>query len=325
MKKLIEIEHIGAIKNRLILQWNFGNTCNWDCSYCSPYVKDGSQKWPTIDMVKKVINNVKDHANKIGKTVEVVLSGGEITLAPHIFEVFDLFIKNNFKLSFISNGSRTIKWWNRLYQKENIKFESITFSYHIEFTDFKHFANVIHLTENKNVTKLIVVTMQMLAKSNIFEKQIKVYNELKQKCPNILIIPLAPMLHEDFRKNNLSNEQKNWIENNIHNSHLRDNHRNIIAKYIYNNEMMEEPADFRKIFLNNDNSFQGWECNIGLDRIFINMKKKVFCAQCKVGGLIGKIDDDKPLNFPEKPTICPRKFCYYQSNVLISKKKNDKN
>lgn len=321
MRRLVEIKPKKEFIDRFVLQWNLGNICNWNCSYCHPLVKSGSVPWPSLEVVERAINNVKNHAEDLGKNLEIILSGGEITLHPDLFDIFKLIKNQNIKLSFFSNGSRTVRYWEDLFSLE-LDYETLIFSYHVEFVDLDHFTKIVKLAEAKANAGLIMITIQMLPDEKMFNKQAEDYETLVQNFENLCILPLIPMTEDGLPPRIYSDEQHDWLLKNNHNLDLRFDQRNIVAVYEENGTYVDEIADFKKIFLDKDNNFYGWNCNIGLDRVYINMRGQIFNSRCRVGGMIGNIYEEAPINFLKSPTVCPRDICEYQSNVLISKKRS---
>ena len=68
------------------------------------------------------------------------------------------------------------------------------------------------------------------------------------------------------------------------------------------------------------NSWQGWECSIGLEQIVINMHGDIQRGWCSVGGKVGSINDKK-VSFPTKPVVCDKSFCHCNLDIMCSKKK----
>ena len=62
------------------------NVCNYNCSYCDDYHRDGSERWPTdwkpyIDLIEKM--------QKKNKYLYVEVLGGEPTLWPKFQDFVD--------------------------------------------------------------------------------------------------------------------------------------------------------------------------------------------------------------------------------------------
>jgi MoaA/NifB/PqqE/SkfB family radical SAM enzyme len=43
-----------------IVEWQLGNTCNYDCHFCPSHIKNGSLKWLDINHVKRVCKSLID-------------------------------------------------------------------------------------------------------------------------------------------------------------------------------------------------------------------------------------------------------------------------
>ena len=73
---------VGAttLDNAVNIQWNIGNTCNFNCEYCPSSLKDGQAKFPTVDQFISAIENIQQQTVNFD-TVEIELTGGEPTLS----------------------------------------------------------------------------------------------------------------------------------------------------------------------------------------------------------------------------------------------------
>jgi hypothetical protein len=69
----------------------------------------------------------------------------------------------------------------------------------------------------------------------------------------------------------------------------------------------------------NKNRFQGWQCDAGLDGMFINSNGDMFRGTCLQGGKIGNIQDDT-FTLPQNSIICDKRICECVTDVYYSKK-----
>ena len=128
----------------LFVNWNMGNICTYQCSYCSRYCHDGSFPWPTIEeAVKtvKVLNQVYKKPPYNKKKIIFELLGGEITLWKDIDILLSTIRETDNIITLVTNGVRTLDWW----EANGKKFERVTLSYHSEFADYKHLCDVSNL------------------------------------------------------------------------------------------------------------------------------------------------------------------------------------
>ena len=139
-----------------LLQIRFFPTdfCNYNCSYC---FSDLQNKYRYPKNTDLVINNFRRifnfyHKNFNKTKIQLIISGGgEPTLWPDL-ERFCKKLKesHNVIIQLISNGSRTIRWW----EKNSHYFDSVVLSCHNEFVDIDHYIEVAD-TLFKNDIKVI--------------------------------------------------------------------------------------------------------------------------------------------------------------------------
>ena len=92
-----------------VVNWCLGNTCNYACSYCPTSLHDGSRKWHSLENVKAFVGRIK--AIHPTKKIYFEFTGGEVTLNKDFIAICQFCHENDVKVGFISNGSRTIRWW----------------------------------------------------------------------------------------------------------------------------------------------------------------------------------------------------------------------
>ena len=82
----IKLEHSNPTHSDwFVVNWCLGNTCNYECSYCPSGLHDSSKRWPSIDVIKNFITNIKK-ANP-EKKLYFEFTGGEVTLYKDFIDV----------------------------------------------------------------------------------------------------------------------------------------------------------------------------------------------------------------------------------------------
>ena len=58
MPNLVSVKgpHARNDNNYIRIQWNMGNSCNYECEYCPPQLHDGSKPWLSKDQYIDAIN-----------------------------------------------------------------------------------------------------------------------------------------------------------------------------------------------------------------------------------------------------------------------------
>jgi MoaA/NifB/PqqE/SkfB family radical SAM enzyme len=142
-KKYIKLTHSNLEhENWFVVNWCLGNTCNYECSYCPSALHDGSKRWPDPQVIKKFISKVKNHY--FHKNIYFEFTGGEVTMYKHFIDICKFCRDMDVKVGLISNGSRTIRYWEENKQY----FDHVCLSFHPEHADDTHFIDVVKCLNN---------------------------------------------------------------------------------------------------------------------------------------------------------------------------------
>ena len=154
--------------------WALSKKCNYCCSYCC------ASKVNDRDNIEKILYLI----NKFNDDLQIILYGGEPTIFPK-FEYILNNIDKRHQIKILTNGSRTIEWWDRIIkQYKNIK--KISISIHFEFL-----SNIDEIIEKIYFLKdFCDIDIKILIKT---DKEKKLSTEIKKKIcfsDNIKIIEI---------------------------------------------------------------------------------------------------------------------------------------
>lgn len=308
------------------------NVCNYKCSYCFDGCNDGSNRfkedWIKVsDNLIHLLDYYKEHSSK--KKFEISLLGGEPTLWKHLPDFCSkLKSQHNVSIMIISNGSRTLDWW-----KQNIKnFDQVILSFHIQESDIDHFISVADILYENNV----VVTGLVMMDPDHWDDCITAIDRLKTSKYQ-WAINLQSLENNSKRTIEYTKEQSEFIKVN---SLVRKGHwfyllKNIFKAYYYQKEPIatfnngtSKKLQSNEIILNDWNHFKGWDCNIGIDRLFIDVNGRL-------SGTCGQLLFDEKyhynlydINFKEnfkpviKSVVCQQSNCLCVTEVNLTKTKN---
>jgi hypothetical protein len=68
-------------------------------------------------------------------------------------------------------------------------------------------------------------------------------------------------------------------------------------------------------------NFEGWECEIGLESLFVHFNGRVHLGNCVTSPKIGSIQDVENIEWPTGPIICRQSYCNCTTDVCVSKRK----
>lgn len=172
-----KIDNISLDTRRVIIDWVLGNYCNYQCSYCFPGANTGTDRVPPLDDIMR--NNVRHlvselQRNSPDRKVLFTLSGGEPTLYHDIDSLID-FLKTLGAVGIITNGSRTIRWW----ESNGPKFYSAIISYHMHKAEYQHIADILNLLMNR-----VWLSVHVMVDPDLFNESIAVYDRLTEEFRN---------------------------------------------------------------------------------------------------------------------------------------------
>jgi molybdenum cofactor biosynthesis enzyme MoaA len=320
----------------LIIQYAVTNVCNYNCNYCWPDSHAGTSRWPDYDIITKnfdhLIATYKQHYGK--EVIRLHLLGGETTLWPKLGE-FVKFIKekHDCRITMASNGSRTLRWWNQFAEY----FNDIQISVHHEFCDIEHIEQVMDTIYNKgNIMVSACVLMDPLAWDkcqNLLDDLIAYPAEWLVKVKTIIgtdefsIRDEYNEQHIDFMKDKIKRlPPQEYIKKMQELGNIEKNKTTALIKY---EDGSTVPYNTFTLLKDKQNTFFGWDCNLGKDRITIQHSGRLqgTCGELKVFG--DKTFHIHDADFVEKftpdvikPVKCSMIFCGCSADMRLAKQKN---
>ncbi|WP_170422234.1 radical SAM protein [Ruegeria arenilitoris] len=310
------IEHADDIHKKVVLvDWMLGNRCNYACSYCPAALHDGTIGWQSLEDVVGMIEALQEHYQEgLGSRVWLQLTGGEPTLHPKIKDILSAARAHDMKVSLISNGSRTERFWQAIRDK----LDSLILTYHLEEADFEHVRRVIAI-----LAEVIHVQVNITMLPDRFDESYDVARKLGQEFPRIGIV-MKPLRLEfgnelyPYSDEQLSKMRERMSSPGRSGGKLRHPRGIMVRNNADGSRETFRPNEF---IMRGENRWKGWTCDAGIESLRIAGDGGVFRAVCGVGGRIGKIGGDIAL--PEGAVICTKESCSCVADILISKFKWD--
>lgn len=303
------IEH----KDWLVVNWCLGNTCNYACSYCPTSLHDGSIKWPTLEIIKNFITKLK--TQNPTKKIYFEFTGGEVTMYKYFTELCQFCNELNIKVGLISNGSRTVRYWEENKQY----FDHVCLSFHPEFADADHFTEVIKLIHNDVRTHVNIM---------MSPEKFDFCYALANKIKNIgnISMALQPLIHDfgdklfDYTEfqNKIFEKQHELITKHIKYDKTFDYYRGAMKKEFEDGTSIVSSA--HRFIGEKTNNWFGWKCAAGVENLIIDMDGTIHRGWCKVGGPVGHISDDTLL-LPTDYVTCTKTMCHCNFDIMSTKEK----
>lgn len=132
--------------------WEIGRRCNYDCSYCWPWIHNKTDPHKSLLVLLTATEKILDQFAQ-GHKVNFIISGGEPTLNPAFMDWVRYISSLGHTLSMHSNGSRLPDYYSELIRYGNLNLSAHFESYNLE----KFVKNVAAITETKVQRKNINV------------------------------------------------------------------------------------------------------------------------------------------------------------------------
>jgi len=326
MEKIIKI--VRKNTSNLDIEFVLGNTCNYKCSYCFPGSNEGTQRWPDVDLTLKNFSILLDsYKNK--NRIHLKLVGGEPTLWPNLLTfVKELKSKYNIIISMSTNGSRTIRYWEEI----STYFDDIQISVHHEQADLDHLIAVSDVIYKTNQT---IFSANVLMDPRSWDKCVAITEYLLSHSDGWMVA-VVPVQFDGLTRYNSEQQQyvavKNkrmppmpWVQKLIDLGKLppEKNYNKSIATFA---DGTTKEVDGHYLINNQLNRFKGWECNLGVDRIFINGEGQLEGA-CQTELFNNQLNireiefESKMPNISIAPIICNKEICGCSAETRLTKQR----
>jgi MoaA/NifB/PqqE/SkfB family radical SAM enzyme len=352
LRSLRSEHHANNIEpNVVMVNWNLGKRCNYDCSYCSPHVHDWVSPHHPINYISDFVTQVNHWSLLQNKTFNMSMTGGEPFVHPDIIEILKIIRQaSNFKdqLSVITNGSMPLK----LYKESLNYITHLTISLHLEKTDRETqdtLEKVIALHQQypdhwitvqvmcaPGKLQFVETTVMPLLESNGVKftlRRIRPWlneaNEEWQTTPKREILKRVYTLEQQTHHKKL---EKNTLDSRLYEvyadetfytaeeltwlaTHIPATAWQNIAVWTEDLNYFETNSD--TMVSNNRNRFQGWTCFVGVDSLFIDFNGLVYRGPCQNGGSIGQLGSE--IKLLTEHTVCERQVCISNLDQTIRK------
>lgn len=269
--------------SELRVQWGLGNSCKLDCDYCHIELKDGTNPFPAIDILRPAFVHLLEQARAFS-SIKVEISGGEPTESNALREIMLDNTSDNIKFQIVSNAQADLIWWqtvaNKLYQVE--------LTYHTS-TDLSHFISVVSTLKDR-----CSINISVAHTPDNWGQAFDAYLKIKQLVTNTKI----QLLYKNFIKGNnqyLDYTSAQW-----------DTYFKEIGVDPNKPKEVADTSEYKKIHLLN--KFYGHLCHAGYSQIIIDNFGYVYRGWCKSNGHMGNVFD-KSFILDSRPRPCPKQQC----------------
>jgi organic radical activating enzyme len=310
----IKVERVEK-NNYKIVEWRLGNTCNYDCSFCGDNIKNGSERWLDFEVYRSVCEQLMNISETENKKTIFQFTGGEPTLYPKLIELIEFIKSKNHHVNLISNGSRTIRWWQELADKNLIDYLFIT-AHAEQKCDIDHIIELVELF----VSNPTFVGVQCTALPEYFDIALLHHKKVYEKaCCSVSLKLINSTTDLKYTDDQLKSVSKNsWIPSKRHHVKKKPNTQYSSKMRVTFSDSTVEVDLAHSLIAKKITNFFGWKCSIGIDYLNISYDK-VYRGQCRQGGIVQSIYD--PIKFQDSYVTCFKNKCdcatdYHETKFL---------
>lgn len=277
------------------------NVCNYSCSYCSDFHRDGSYRWP--EDWTPYLNFINDLKQR-NRYLYIEVLGGEPTVWPAFQDFVDTISDDNVFVEFSTNASRTLRYWEQFRTHRAFVF----LSWHYEQTDDDHFYRVAEIMQHK-----ASVSIPLMVVPDNYDRAVALYERLRGL--NVEITPKFTRTsihgHDYFE---YTEAQRAWIQNNYYNK-MRD--FGLTWTVPRNLHFDGEQRKFMTVLDQGLHRFEGYTCTAGIKRFSVDPNGDIKRCTKRVGGVIGNLFTGYTL--PDAPIVCNYAACPCKLDAIVEK------
>jgi len=334
MASLISVKgpHARNTNNRLRVQWNMGNSCNYSCEYCPTILHDGSKPWLKTEVYIDTIERLTTHYNALNKVLDYELIGGEVTVIPGFEDIVKKIHELGSSSIVFTNASRTINWWS----KAKHYMDGVVLTYHPLTQDKQHFKDVIN--EIKDFVTIDINIAGIGGQVNnlgLFVEELRdLFKDCKLNDYNHVSICVKTIYKKMLGKN--SKQETYWTytpeelevlqrpgvkpmplpEPQPNEEHIEPDPTAWMTEFLYD-DGSKKYVQSHQIINEGLNIFKGMKCHLGFESLNIDANGDIYSSWCGAVNF-GNISN-KDWSLLESKPICPFDYCNNISDISITK------
>lgn len=282
--------------NKLSIQWQIGNECNFKCDYCHQDYHSGSNPFLTKEQFQVGFDNLQLSVSNYD-LIEIEFQGGEPTISPAIRDKIADSTDTRYKYILTTNASADIFWWEKAVHN----LSNVILAYHPQ-SDLEHFDQVVELVKSYNIP--FTITINAHPDKAKWDLAVDTYDKYAEKY---YPINFRALFADHARGNNkfMSYDINQWDFYTAVN--------NIPAP---KDEPVEDQIQWVEDHLYNN--YKGHLCWAGVNQIVIDYAGDVYRGWCHSNGGFGNIFKG-PVTLDAQPRACPKIICKNGFDLLAKK------
>lgn len=343
------VDHAQNIPPKVLtINWNLTKRCNYDCSYCSPFVHDAVSPFVDFNNVENFISQCSTWCNHDRK-IKWGFTGGEPFLDPSFLNILKRIHNQTFteQINTTTNGSLPLS----TYIEGSKYLNGITFSLHFDRTDEEINKTIDTIIALKSASNCWISVNVMFLSGNT-DRILETVDRLDKNNVSYIvrkITPLAQNADEHLPYEQVDNTRKGIVlkpideqgQNRRSWQLLRDSNAEYnISNYYTKEELdlisklnnappwqnigvwtdtgyIETNTDY--LVANSLNKFKGYTCYSGVDSVYIDWDGTIYRGMCLNDGPIGHIRNGISLSYVTEPTLCQQDQCMCNVDIAVRK------
>lgn len=293
------------------------DACNYDCAFCGDENKAGKFGRFDYETCVQIIDKISEECN--GEPFWFQITGGEPTVHPDLLEVLRYAKSKGASNRLLSNGSRTLRWWQQCAEEELLDVIFVTYHVH-QGADYKHITDVVNLFHEKPTFVANIATYL----PDCVDEVLAACDYFKEHTGTLICINAMDFHGQQHMKDVIATDTYDRINQYTYSFADRFETKVLPKKRLfqsnstlYFDEGSQKVYDNTALMKDGLNQFLGWSCDIGIKTMQIT-PHGIYRGGCRVGRREFNIENIK---FWDDPIICPKNFCYCALDVAQNKHK----
>lgn len=319
----------GGGNNYVLIDWVVGNTCDYSCTYCSPENYDGSSPWPSLVNFKHFVQVANNVYTRRGKKIHWNLLGGELSVWKDFDKALEIIKEESLDshVSWQSNGSRSIRWWKKNAHLMN----TILFSYHPEFADYKHMTDVVNTLVDEGVKDVSVALCVYPSLSDLCFEAADYFIKNLRSGQQLGLKPLQKQLgygetlkYEDIIISRMKQYERINLKDTRQDSYRWDSCSGTHPEpmfWVNTTTGKRVLAHTNEMYGSGTNTWKGWDCNVGLEKMNVTANGNVVAGSHCGDIHLGHITAPHQIKWPTHSKVCTWDWCPCGSDITTTKYK----
>jgi hypothetical protein len=306
---LVEIRHRNPEQSVFQLTWTINNICTNHCRYCPTMLHRGQNHHYEWQHAERFALALMDRYPRI----QLAIAGGEPTVSPWLKDLIRLFTDRGHVVGVTSNGVRKGSYW------DDGAPDYICLSYHAEFETDEWVVRAIETQE-----RITHTTARIMMDPERWDQCVRVFNMLRATKLGIEAVRILNW-GGGSKTVSYTPDQLNWLADSKNKKpqssqyHREKVEHSALAEDFEGNIIKANGPWANQLISNNEHYFTGWQCDIGLDSLFVQYDGSYRRGNCSQGGYVGRMQDNI-LKFPTEPVICEISHCHCTTDITTPKR-----